>query len=424
MNEAACSQTRDENNGSGATRTLTRERLYALIWETPMTKLAKTFGLSDVGLRKICVKHDIPTPPPGYWARLAHGKPVRKPSLPRAEDGADTIHLIARTGPLMPPVVAQQQDAALAKETQHPKIAVPAERPATFHPVAIATAKGLHAAKTDYEGFKHAQAREGVAVSLAPTSIDRALRIIDAFARAAEARGHRLTASEGGVDIIVDDVPVSWRVYEVKGRAAHQPTEKERKEQARREEDRARWPSFYSSDSKAYRSWDYFPSGKLSMMLTDGTRYRSGRDGLIGHWYDRKGKSLEEYLDDAMAALATGAVAIKHRLALEAEKQRREEEARAARRREASRRERAHRRYDFLLRKAEEYARFEKLSAFATFMERSVYSYRDEPADRLIRELKSLIKVMGENLARDTLNEEIARAHLYTADDPVIGPYD
>jgi hypothetical protein len=160
------------------------------------------------------------------------------------------------------------------------------------------------------------------------------------------------------------------------------------------------------------------------MIFTDATRYRYGRDGLIGHWYDRKGKRLEEYLDEAMAALATSAVAVKHRLALEAEKARKEEEARAARRREAARRERAHRRHDFLFRKAEEYARYEKLAAFATFMERSVYSYKEEPADRLIRELKSLVTVMGENLARETLNEEIVSAQLYAPDDPVIGPYD
>jgi hypothetical protein len=404
-------------------RTLSREELYALVWQTPMTKLAKAFGLSDVGLRKICVKHDIPTPPLGYWAKLAHGKRVRQPPLPPAENGG-AIHLIARSGPAMPPAIAAAQDAALAAETSHPRIAVPAERPAKLHPVAAATAKALHAAKTDHEGFKHGKAPGGVAAVLAPDSIDRALRMIDAFARAAQERGHNFAEDEDGVRLIVDGVPVAWRVYEIRGRAAHVPTTKELKEQARREEDRAKWPSLYSSDAKAYPAWDYLPSGKLSMMLTDATRYRYGRDGLVGHWYDRKGKRVEDYLDEAMAALATGAVAIKHRLAVEAEKERKEEEARAARRREAARRERAHRRHDFLFRKAEEYARYEKLSAFATFMERSVYSYKDEPADRLIRELKSLVKVMAEGFVRETLNEEIARAQLFAADDPVIGPYD
>jgi hypothetical protein len=52
----------------------TRQELYDLVWSTPMVKFAKEFGLSDVGLRKTCVKHDIPTPPLGYWARLNFGE--------------------------------------------------------------------------------------------------------------------------------------------------------------------------------------------------------------------------------------------------------------------------------------------------------------------------------------------------------------
>lgn len=47
-------------------RRLTREELYALVWASPMTKVAKQFGLSDVALHKICRKHNVPTPPQGY----------------------------------------------------------------------------------------------------------------------------------------------------------------------------------------------------------------------------------------------------------------------------------------------------------------------------------------------------------------------
>ena len=34
----------------------TRQELFELVWSMPMTKLSKQFELSDVGLRKICVK--------------------------------------------------------------------------------------------------------------------------------------------------------------------------------------------------------------------------------------------------------------------------------------------------------------------------------------------------------------------------------
>jgi len=43
----------------GTYKEFTRKELYDLAWSTPMTKLAKQFGLSDVGLRKLCTKHRI-----------------------------------------------------------------------------------------------------------------------------------------------------------------------------------------------------------------------------------------------------------------------------------------------------------------------------------------------------------------------------
>lgn len=52
----------------------TRQELFELVWSMPMTKLSKQFELSDVGLRKICVKHQIPLPLQGHWTRKQFGK--------------------------------------------------------------------------------------------------------------------------------------------------------------------------------------------------------------------------------------------------------------------------------------------------------------------------------------------------------------
>lgn len=61
--------------------TFERQKLFDEVWTTPITKLAKEYGLSDVGLRKICIALDIPLPPRGYWAKLAAGKTIPKPPL-------------------------------------------------------------------------------------------------------------------------------------------------------------------------------------------------------------------------------------------------------------------------------------------------------------------------------------------------------
>lgn len=59
----------------------TRLELFDLVWQKPMTHLSKELGLSDVGLRKICVKFGIPLPARGYWSRLQHGRNDPKPEI-------------------------------------------------------------------------------------------------------------------------------------------------------------------------------------------------------------------------------------------------------------------------------------------------------------------------------------------------------
>ena len=61
----------------------TRLELFEQVWVTPMTKLAKNFGCSDVGLRKACIKFEIPLPPQGHWQKLLYGKGFAKPEIPR-----------------------------------------------------------------------------------------------------------------------------------------------------------------------------------------------------------------------------------------------------------------------------------------------------------------------------------------------------
>ncbi|MGF1632107.1 MAG: hypothetical protein ACFCUT_21745 [Kiloniellaceae bacterium] len=41
-----------------------------------MAKVAASYGISDVALKKICDKHRIPVPGRGYWAKKAAGKKV------------------------------------------------------------------------------------------------------------------------------------------------------------------------------------------------------------------------------------------------------------------------------------------------------------------------------------------------------------
>ena len=53
---------------------LTREQLYEKVWSQSVSSLAKEMGVSDVGLAKICKRHNIPRPGLGYWAKKIWGQ--------------------------------------------------------------------------------------------------------------------------------------------------------------------------------------------------------------------------------------------------------------------------------------------------------------------------------------------------------------
>lgn len=62
-------------------QTFQREALFLEVWSTPMTALAKKYGLSDNGIRKICKAMEIPMPNVGHWAKAAVGKAPKPPKL-------------------------------------------------------------------------------------------------------------------------------------------------------------------------------------------------------------------------------------------------------------------------------------------------------------------------------------------------------
>jgi hypothetical protein len=72
----------DEKQDPAIPTPVNRRQLYALVWSEPMRSIAQRFGISDVGLAKLCARFNIPTPKAGYWAKARHGKKLRQIPLP------------------------------------------------------------------------------------------------------------------------------------------------------------------------------------------------------------------------------------------------------------------------------------------------------------------------------------------------------
>jgi hypothetical protein len=59
-----------------------RFELYKEVWDQPLVKLSRKYGISDVRLGKVCRKLKIPHPRRGYWAKRKAGIPIERLPLP------------------------------------------------------------------------------------------------------------------------------------------------------------------------------------------------------------------------------------------------------------------------------------------------------------------------------------------------------
>jgi hypothetical protein len=66
--------------------TWNRVDLYNEVWNQPLVKLSRKYGISDVRLGKVCRKLKIPHPGRGFWAKKAVGQAVEQVPLPQFEN--------------------------------------------------------------------------------------------------------------------------------------------------------------------------------------------------------------------------------------------------------------------------------------------------------------------------------------------------
>lgn len=189
---------------------LTRQELYDLVWENPLSKLAKKYNLSDNGLRKVCKKLDIPLPKNGYWQKIQYNKKVSKEKLPvnntvetsitlKFRDNSETI--INGEGNELNQLTKELQN--VLKDT----IVFP-EKLTKPHQLIIDAKNDL---KTKEPSYQHniiglLNTSSGILnITVAPQSVKRALLFMDVFIKALQKRGHKITVKEG-TKIVIDNI--------------------------------------------------------------------------------------------------------------------------------------------------------------------------------------------------------------------------
>lgn len=71
-----------------------RVELYNEVWDQPLVKLSRKYGISDVRLGKVCRRLIVPHPGRGYWAKRVVGQTVERVPLPEFKDAPVVKRLI------------------------------------------------------------------------------------------------------------------------------------------------------------------------------------------------------------------------------------------------------------------------------------------------------------------------------------------
>lgn len=336
---------------------MTRDEIYELVWQHPITHLAHRFGKSDVALGKLCQRLNIPVPPRGWWSKtrskrgVKRTKPRRRPLPPPKPGTPDSIDL---------PAIAP--DEVLATPPRRPP---GPSKLAPTNPVTPLTKRPprLHrGAKIIQRGYT--KPRES-GIDVRDALSERATLFVHLLCTTLDQQGHGVELDEKGLALVVAGQKFRLRIFEapeMNGRmiATLQP--------------------------------DRFSSAPM---------FRCS---------DRRGFKAEEYIADAIVALEQKAAWITRRSVELAEQS-------AIASREQARRSRKRRRFEFVQETAEALDRLRKLENLSARLQLVAGPTGASGVDRLARELRSMIDEAMLALTYDALDAEIARLQLFADDD-------
>ena len=390
---------------------LTRQQLYALVWDKPMTKLAKEFGLSDVALHKICRKFRVPTPPLGYWAKKAHGKPVVTTKL--ADPADETEILIRESTASNEPLPIAEARLAMAAALE-----APASNKPDPNPTVERTLTKLSKARQSADGLVRCKDGGLVHMAVRSESVERASTVLRELVAAAEQAGVELTKASGGATWQCNGEMIAFELVEVPDKVEHVATQKEldalAKWKRQREEKHKRYGYWDDWGEPKIPKWEQRYQGRLAIKLEE-VRIQSDRspwgESIMRTFADTRTRDVRRMIPRTLTTIAAMAAAKKSNRVFEAAR-RAEREAAARRWAEAERRRLQDQQAAHLLEQLQkEQESLERLSKFVADL-RSCEARQGRLA-QFADWAELRLKRLQQGLSHAKLEERLAEARLF-----------
>ena len=275
-----------------------REELYKQVWIAPVVHLAKEYGLSDVGLRKICKKMNIPLPNSGYWVRKQMGKAVDVPPLPALGEYLESYRFFKKEKQKKPEIPLSTEVVKLIELEKHSDKKITVSEPTKrLHPLVSKALRTLKADKYLDRGLASTNWKE-LEIRVSPNSFERATKVMDTLVRALISRRLKIITKDRGGErptVFVLGENIRFRLTEKVNRRKRTETELER----------LRKKADYDWQVKEY---EHTPTGRLVLTIADDT-YRA----FYRQYRDSKTKEVEDQLNEFIACLYEFSDVLKHR---------------------------------------------------------------------------------------------------------------
>lgn len=333
------------------TSSVDRETLYNEVWAEPVTVVALRYGISDVGLAKICRSLAIPLPSRGYWTKVKAGRIMRRVPLPKLEQNKPHMTKLVKLPPDQIAVREATKKATKQIRSEVSSLPIAEIGASSPHPLVQATAKRLR----QREGWpadtpERSAPKEVLHLSVTQAVLDRALTFTDAVLRTSALHGFEFEIDKTrGITLfrkMDTNTNLEFTLTEQIRRTQHVMTPAE--ERARKKYwERSRLDASLSFPH--VQRYDYEPTGVLTLHM--------GRWPKKS-WKDTPTKNLEQRLGEIIVGIIA--------LAAEACAKEREEARQQELRRQAAAR------YEFLVkRRTEEAGQFKSLETSANNWERA-----------------------------------------------------
>lgn len=277
---------------------ITVKALHQLIWEKPISAIAKDWEINSQAITKACDKHGVPRPPSGRWTLVSLGKAPNVATLPEDINSSITITFRKRQKPRINKP-RRELSTAKAKHTKR-KVTIP-KRIGKYHPLTQLAKQHYKKPTFEYDKLMVSPWQiETYQFAVSPEKFDRALKIFDSLLKYFDKQGWHFKITDNYSRrskvnaVVVNDKTITFKLREKTKQTPRDLNPKEQQDKA--------------AGRYVYYEKVLMPTGMFHLTIEE---YVDGNCKTA--FIDKPGEPIEDKLDEFVDSLVTTSDYMKQR---------------------------------------------------------------------------------------------------------------